>query len=113
MTKQLIDCTAMPYDVLLGVIISGCKFKYFSYDHKKALEEYNTSKAYEEVRKWIKNPDCYDMPKELKLKYRTERIGKLRRIHFAPLVTKCVMYSGILEDIIILKYIFKEIKGET
>jgi hypothetical protein len=72
------------YFKLMHIIISGCKFKYYSYDHKKALLEYNTSIKFTEVRKWIKNPQSYDMPEELKLKYRTERIGKLRRIHFAP-----------------------------
>jgi len=83
-TKQPIDYTAMPYDALLGVVISGCKFKYFSYDHKKALEDYNTSDEFSEHRKHYKNPQSYDMPEELKEKYRTERIGKLREIHFAP-----------------------------
>jgi len=83
-TKQQIDYTAMPYDALLGVIISGCKFKYFSYNHKKAIEEYRTSDDYKVVRKWIPNPNCHEMPDKLKEKYKTERIGKLREIHFAP-----------------------------
>ena len=74
----------MGYDALLGVVISGCKFKYFSYDHKKAIEEYRTSDDYMEVRKWISNPNSYEMPDKLKEKYKTERIGKLREIHFAP-----------------------------
>jgi hypothetical protein len=83
-TKQQIDYTAMPYDALLGVVISGCKFKYYSYDHKKALDEYRTNDDYEEVRKWISNPNSWDMPPKLKEKYKTERIGKLREIHFTP-----------------------------
>jgi hypothetical protein len=28
------------YKKLLHTIVSGCKFKYVSYDHKKAVEEY-------------------------------------------------------------------------
>ncbi len=59
---------AMPYDTLLGVVVLGCKFKYFSYDHKKAIEEYNTSDKYEEDRKWFKNPKSWDMPEKTKEK---------------------------------------------
>lgn len=81
-TNQPIKYETMTYDVLLQIIVSGCKFKYFSYDHKKALEEYNTSDKYMEDRKWIPNPDCWEMPTILKENYKTERIGKLREIHF-------------------------------
>lgn len=83
-TKQPIDCTTMPYDVLLGIIVSGCKFKYYSYDHKKALQEYRTSDDYKEVRKWVPNPSCWEIPQKLKEKYRVEKIGKLREVHFDP-----------------------------
>lgn len=76
--------TATDVYTLSGVVTSGCKFKYNSYDHKKAMEEYNSSKKYEEVRKWFKNPKSWDMPEELKDKYKVERIGKLRRIDFNP-----------------------------
>ncbi len=71
------------YDTLFKTIISGCKFKYFSYDHKKALEEYNTSDSYKEARLWDKNPQSWDMPEELKEKYKVERIGTLRVIYFS------------------------------
>jgi len=77
--------TQMGYDKLLSVIISGCKFKYYSYDHKQAMNEYRTNPEYEVVRKWIPNPNSYDMPNKLKDKYKTERIGKLRKIYFNPL----------------------------
>lgn len=76
--------TATDVYTLLCVVVSGCKFKYMSYDHKKAMEEYNYSKEYEEVRKWVKNPKSWDMPQELKDKYKVERVGKLRRIDFNP-----------------------------
>jgi hypothetical protein len=72
------------YDELLKIITSGCKFKYYSYDHKKAMLEYNSLDEYKEKRKWFKNLNSWDMPIELKEKYRVERIGKLRMIQFAP-----------------------------
>ena len=74
----------MSYNELLKIIISGCKFKYLSYDHKKAVEEYRTSDKYKEDRKWLKHLNSWNMPKELKEKYKDEKIGKLRRIDFSP-----------------------------
>ena len=68
-------------------ILSGCKFKYFSYDHKKALEEFKQNYKYSEkegIFDWVNpNPQCYDMPQDLKDKYRVEKIGKLREIKFS------------------------------
>lgn len=81
MNKELDDKS---YFKLLNTIISGCKFKYFSYDHKEALEEYKTSDEYKVIRKYIRNPNSHDMPDDLKEKYRTERVGKLRSVHFNP-----------------------------
>lgn len=65
-------------------ILSGCKFKYYSYDHKKALNDYLTLDEYSKVRVFIKNPNCWFMPEELKEKYKIEKIGSLREIHFSP-----------------------------
>lgn len=72
------------YKKLLHKIVSGCKFRYTSYDHKKAIEEYHTSDKYEIDREIYRNPDSYDMPQALKDKYSVDRIGKLREVHFAP-----------------------------
>ena len=71
------------YDKLFKIIISGCKFKYLSYDHKKAIEEYNASDKYHDRRIFVKNPDSYSMPEELKEKHKVYRIGKLREVHFS------------------------------
>lgn len=70
------------YDELIKTIVSGCKFKYYSYDHKKAIEEYQNNSKYSNLAIYDPNPDCYRLPNDLKLKYRTERIGKLRTINF-------------------------------
>lgn len=79
------------YEQLMKIIISGCKFKYYSYDHKKALKEYETTEEYsalvDDGFKSIfgdRKIDCYDIPNYLKEKYKTERVGKLRSIDFAP-----------------------------
>jgi hypothetical protein len=74
----------MSYEKLMSIIVSGCKFKYYSYDHKKALEEYRVNDDFKEARKYYQNPQSYDMPEVLKEKYKIERIGGLREIHFAP-----------------------------
>ena len=72
------------YKKLLHKIVSGCKFRYTSYDHKKAIEEYRTSDKYEIDREIYCNPESYHMPQALKDKYSVDRIGKLREVHFAP-----------------------------
>lgn len=72
----------MEYSELIKIILSGCKFMYYSYDHKKALAEYKDQ--YITDYKILPNPNCWDMPKELKEKYKIEKIGRLRQIDFAP-----------------------------
>lgn len=72
------------YNELMNIIISGCKFKYISYDHKKALEEYKNSEEYVHISNLIPDPDYSSMPDKLKLKYGIYKIGKLREIRFAP-----------------------------
>ena len=82
--------TPMTADPLLGVVISGCKFKYASYDFKKAYEEFKNTLPddtldifpYSEKEK-MKLAGEY-MPKELKEKYRIWKVGKLRQIEFNP-----------------------------
>jgi|SRR5690606_9709462 len=66
---------------LLELIKEGCKYKYFSYDHKKALKEYQ--EVYN-PGKYEMNPSCHYMPEELKEKHKVERIGKIRAIFFSP-----------------------------
>jgi hypothetical protein len=86
-TKQPTDYTAMPYDALLGVVISGCKFKYASYDFKAAYKELQNTKPEMfidlEGIEHRRMAELY-MPEELKEKHRVWRIGKLRRLHFNP-----------------------------
>lgn len=72
------------YDELMALIVSGCKYRYFSYNHKKAIEEYNTNKKFELDRKYFPNPNSCEIPKELKEKYMVEKIGRLRRVDFMP-----------------------------
>ncbi|MBE9489001.1 MAG: hypothetical protein IMY67_01785 [Bacteroidetes bacterium] len=70
---------------LVKIVVSGCKFKYFSYNHKDALAEYKQmNKQDADAMSFISNPDCYDMPEDLKLKHRIEKVGKIRQIHFSP-----------------------------
>ena len=85
---------AMSYKKLLSVIVSGCKFKYYSYDHKKALVEYRSSDKYIVDRKYYANPDSWDMPLALKEKYKVEKIGKLREITFSPNGKACRFRIG-------------------
>lgn len=82
--SEIINYKILSNNELLNILVSGCKFKYFSYDHKKALEEYNTNDEFSEDRIYFPNPDCWDMPNKLKEKFKVERIGKLRKIYFAP-----------------------------
>jgi len=74
----------MSYTKLLSVIVSGRKFKHDSYDHKKAMEEYINNNEFINMRKTIKSPRNFEMPVSLKIKYKIEKIGKLRRVHFNP-----------------------------
>ena len=83
-TLSKAEIKAMPYDTLLCVVISGCKFMYFSYDHKKAMVDYRELEKWKPDFRMNPMPDSHSMPNELKEKYKVERIGKLREIHFAP-----------------------------
>jgi hypothetical protein len=73
----------MEYKEIESFILSGCKFQYISYDHKKAVEYYKNEWKGE---KYPGNevPQSYDMPKEIKEKFKVLRTGKLRQIEFAP-----------------------------
>ena len=71
-------------DRILKAIQDKCKFRYMSYDHKAALRDYNEMPNYADIRSYFKNPDCYDMPTELKIKHEEWKIGKLRRITLSP-----------------------------
>ncbi len=71
----------MTQEEIKNIILSGCKFRYDSYDHKSAFAEYK--------EKYDKDPFLsslhpQDMPQELKDKYKIERVGKLREVHFTP-----------------------------
>ena len=76
--------TTAEYNNLMRNILGGCKFRYISYDHNKALAEYNSNEEYKSDRYICSNPDSYSMPQKLKDKYLVERMGKLREIHFSP-----------------------------
>ena len=66
---------------ILQILFSGCKFKYKSYDHVKAVDEFKTTEAYIEYKQ---PPDCFSMPAELKEKHTVWKVGKLRSIEFNP-----------------------------
>ncbi len=72
------------YRKLLLLISSGVRFKYISYDHKKAIKEYHESDSFIKDRTFMKNPHSYDVPEVLKNKYQVIRMGKLRSIDFSP-----------------------------
>lgn len=80
------------YNEFFKIVTSGCKFRYFSYDHKQAMEEYQQSNEYKDWEQALNTDglnrkpkvDCWNMPKELKEKHKIERIGKLRQIDFSP-----------------------------
>jgi len=86
MRINLKQMEAKEYKKLLHIIVSGCKFKYISYDHKKAVEEYSQTVKDENALSIFKEygVSCYDIPTEIKEKYKVERVGKLRRILFLP-----------------------------
>lgn len=74
----------MSIEEIKKFILTGCKYRYFSYDHKNASIDY-LEKYQSEIEKTLKwSPSCWDIPDELKEKYKTEKIGKLRQIHFNP-----------------------------
>lgn len=74
----------MEYQEIMQLIAKGAKYEYESYDHKSALKEYNSSEKWADYKKTFKKPNCHDLPQELKEKYITKKIGKLRRIDFNP-----------------------------
>jgi hypothetical protein len=84
MCKTTNEYREMQYSEFIALVVSGIKFRYISYDHKKALKEYHSNDKYMERRSYVANPNCHEMPEELQEKYKVERIGKLREIHFAP-----------------------------
>lgn len=71
-------------EILLNNGISGYEFKYFSYNHNEALKEYKANDKYGDIRSVIPTPNSWEMPIELKEKYKVEKIGKIREIQFAP-----------------------------
>ena len=74
----------MTYEEVINSINNGGRFLYYSYDHKKALEEYRTSDEFEKQRAYISAPQCYSMPEKLKEKHRVEKHGKIREVHYNP-----------------------------
>jgi hypothetical protein len=80
--EKLID--VLGYDKLFQLIVSGVRFDYVSYDHKKAMSEYNESDEFADYRLSYRNPKSWDIPDSLKDKYRVIRKGKLRSIQFNP-----------------------------
>lgn len=71
----------IPYNIISELVISGCKFKYESYKHKEALEDYQKQKQ-NSTNYLDLLCNGYSVPDEYKLKHLTWRIGKIREIHF-------------------------------
>lgn len=76
----------MEYNEIKSFILSGCKYMYESYDHKKALEFYQNDWKGEKYPADM-TPDCHYMPNEIKNKFKMFRIGKLRQVEFSPIGT--------------------------
>jgi hypothetical protein len=64
---------------LASMLLSGCYIEYKSYDHYKAVIDFE---------KTFNGKDhhfnCWDIPDEIKEKHVVWRLGKLREIHFLP-----------------------------
>lgn len=75
----------IPYNIISELVISGCKFKYESYKHKEALEDYQKSQNQQNSSNYLNElfrNSSWSVPDEYKLKHLTWRIGKIREIHF-------------------------------
>lgn len=90
--NKLID--VLGYDKLFKLIVSGVRFDYVSYDHKKYMIEYNESDEFANYRSVYLNPKSWDVPDSLKDKYRIVKKGKLRSIQFNPMGKACRFSIG-------------------
>ena len=73
----------MEDNVIKSFILSGCKFQYESYDHKKAAEFYLNE--YKGIKFGLGIPQSYDMPDEIKEQFKIYKIGKLRSVDISPI----------------------------
>jgi len=70
---------------IISFINTGIQYQYISYDHKKALIDYEfnrTGMAGIEQILTPEKPDCFYMPDYLKQKYAIARVGKLRTVNY-------------------------------
>jgi hypothetical protein len=74
----------MTQEEVKSILLSGCKFKYYSYDHKKAELEYRAKHPFKGDEFFDLKIDCFSIPDDLKEKYKTEKVGKIRSVYFNP-----------------------------
>jgi len=78
----------IPYQLLKELILSGVRFSYESYDHKKALEEIEQIKASGLNGLYLANNlfefpnSCFGIPDSIKQNHIVWRTGKLRLVFF-------------------------------
>lgn len=78
----------IPYQALKELILSGVRFSYESYDHKKAMEEIEQIKksgnpiSYQQKNMFQFANCSYGVPDEIKANHIIWRTGKLRLVYF-------------------------------
>lgn len=78
----------LPQEIIKYLIVSGAKFKYKSYNHKKAVEEIkeieskNGTVPYKANNMFQLQHSCWSIPQEIKDKHEVWRYGKLWQAHF-------------------------------
>ena len=92
----------LPQEIIKYLIVSGVKFKYKSYNHKKAVEEFEQINANKSIPQISNNAqfkrqyDCWSIPQEIKDKHEVWRYGKLWEVCFNKNGDVQKMYVGAL-----------------
>jgi hypothetical protein len=73
----------IPYEILKELVINGVKFKYESYDHKKALKEYEqTQSTSASTSNWACANLAWGIPDNIKKNHAVWRVGRLWEVYF-------------------------------
>lgn len=89
-------------EIIKHLIVSGVKFKYKSYNHKKAVEEIKEIEAkngvvsYTDKNMFQLQHSCWSIPQEIKDKHEVWRYGKLWEVHFNRFGDVDKMYIGAM-----------------
>jgi hypothetical protein len=82
----------VPYDIIKELIINGVRFKYLSYNHKKALEWLNTTQKYTTPNQTLIKISY--VPNELKDQFPIWRTGRIWEITFNRVGEIVKVYIG-------------------